>query len=230
MISEVLLQSIKFFKDNYQEILKVMIPVILITSVTSDLLLSPLNFDDGSMSDNQSWFFMLLAFIVEANFFALVLGFFIVYLENKTRGLGFTQKQLFAIIIPFLPRMMVLATIATFIIFTGSLFLIVPGIYLAIRLSYSLMLLLLQDFNPIRCISLSFYETKQVLSLIAGSLIGAGIPLLFFSVFMTAFFSSIIPEWLAGYIMTILISFILLFFQTILYNIYSVNLNESKNG
>ncbi|MCK5632588.1 hypothetical protein KAH94_02485 [bacterium] len=104
---------------------------------------------------------LLATFVVFLNvilIFGLFLGFMRIVLDLYDNGSS-SVKRLFSCFY-LLPKAIVATLIFILLVFVGFLFVVVPGIYLAVRMRFFMYYLIDKNLGPIECLKKSYRATK----------------------------------------------------------------------
>ena len=214
-------ESWTFFKDNFSAIVKFMLPIVIVTSIVSDLLIALLPMDEEEDMNANAWLLFYSYFLIKANFYALDVALFLHFMKNYFEDGPLGSKALLLSFVPRLPSLILLTTLAATFIFVGLLLMIFPGLWLALRFSYAWMYQCFEDMNPFSSLFRSFQESKDDTALIIKSSAVIAIPFLFFTIFYIIIMGIFFRGFLLTFILSIISSLVFLFLQTVLYRIYS---------
>ena len=219
--NQIIKESWGFFRENLFEIIKFMLPIIIITSIISDLLVTFLPMEAHGKNDEINWWASYAYFLIKTNFYALDVALFLHFMKNYFDDTQLNAKQL---LISFAPRflsLLLLTSLAASFIFLGLILMIIPGLWLALRFSYAWMYFTFEKLNPFVSLYKSFKETGDDLVLIIKSFVVIVLPFTFVVIFYILIVGSLLNNFLTIFTLSILSSVVFLFLQVVLFRIYS---------
>jgi len=219
--SDIIKESWGFFKEHIKAIIYFMLPIIIVTSIMSDLLISLLPMTQTEEASSMEWLTMFAYFLIKANFYALDVALFLHYMKNTINETGFNGLLLIFSFLPKLPGLLLLTSLAASFILLGLIAMILPGLWLALRFSYAWMYFSFEDLNPFVSLYKSFKETKDDASIIIPSFIVIALPFAFFMVFYIIITGMFLNAFFLSFTISIIASFVFLFLQVVLFRIYS---------
>ena len=147
---ELLRDTWYFFSRNVGQIALLCLPVILTEAVSQQMLLAWLG-----QSKVQSW-----SILVSMLFYPLYVGALIIFTDSRSHRIRLKPRQVIEMTLYRWPSFAVLAAISTLLIMVGVWMLILPGLYVMIKLAFAEYLLVLEGKQPLDAIRLSFELTK----------------------------------------------------------------------
>ncbi|MBT8765348.1 YciC family protein [Pseudomonas boanensis] len=147
---ELLRDTWYFFSRNVGQIALLCLPVILTEAVSQQVLLAWLG-----QSKVQAW-----SIIVSMLFYPLYVGALIIFTDSRSHRIRLKPRQVIELTLFRWPSFAVLAAISTLLIMVGAWMLILPGLYVMIKLAFAEYLLVLEGKSPLDAIRLSFELTK----------------------------------------------------------------------
>jgi hypothetical protein len=226
---EIIKESWLFFIENFKTIAILMIPFIIVTSILSDLLVATISFSqEGDLTLNE-WLKLYILFLIKTIFYALDVTLFLYFIKHLIHNLPFSKRSLIVSFLPKLPKVIALTFLASTIIFIGLIFLIIPGVLIALRFTYAWLYIMFEDLNPIKALIKSFKETKAEMNIIVQSLLIIIVPFIIFLLFFFVISGlSHFNETLVLFIFSLISSLVFLFIQVVLYRIYAQYGNDYK--
>ncbi|RAU39452.1 MULTISPECIES: YciC family protein [unclassified Pseudomonas] len=159
--------SLYFFRRNIASILTLCLPLVILEALSKQLLSS-------AIGPNASANWQLLTGLL---FYPLYTGALILFLDAKTRGDTPGTRDLLAATLRLWPTFAVLTALSTLLIMAGFSLLIVPGIWVMIKLVFSEYLLVLRGLGPLDAMRESFMMTRGHLVRILACVLFVYIPL-----------------------------------------------------
>ncbi len=211
---DIIKQSFSFFMQHIIEISWKIIPLILVTSYLSNLLIAWLDFGDGFLD-------LYYAIVIKSNFFAIPIVLFVILIQHKVYELPTNFSQLFMRLVYKLPYIIVLTTIATTLMYLAAFMLIFPALILALRFSYAWIYLIFDNYNPIKALWTSFNETKGEWTLLWQNMLVVAIISLISGIVLFIVSAIFLDDFFISWVMSIFFNMAFLFVQVILYRIYS---------
>ncbi len=211
---DIIKQSFSFFMQHIIEISWKIIPLILVTSYLSNLLIAWLDFGDGFLD-------LYYAIVIKSNFFAIPIVLFVILIQHKVYELPTNFSQLFMRLVYKLPYIIVLTTIATTLMYLAAFMLIFPALILALRFSYAWIYLIFDNYNPIKALWTSFNETKGEWTLLWQNMLVVTIISLISGIVLFIVSAIFLDDFFISWVMSIFFNMAFLFVQVILYRIYS---------
>lgn len=156
MTIEYLRQSIFFFRSNFYNICQIQLPFLVALNVF---------FLFTSVTDIEN-----TAALLKAQFTQSVIGMLIMpiywaatifYMQSTVSGKPFTASQCINAGLKKWPVLFVVFFLSSLGIFTGLMFLILPGIYVAIRLSIADYICTLEDVSAWQSVKKSWNQTAE---------------------------------------------------------------------
>ena len=219
--SEIIKDSWSFFKEHIKAIVFFMFPIIIVTSIISDLLVTLLPMTESEEGSSMEWLTMYAYFLIKANFYALDVALFLHYMKNTINETGLKSTLLIFTFLPRLPGLLLLTSLAASFIFLGLIAMILPGLWLALRFSYAWMYFSFENRNPFVSLYKSFKETADDTTIIIPSIIAIALPFAFFMVFYIIIAGIFLNNFFLSFSISILSSLVFLFLQVVLFRIYS---------
>ncbi|RIA20620.1 uncharacterized protein UPF0259 [Ectopseudomonas oleovorans] len=139
-----------FFSHNLPAIARLCLPLLLLEAICQALLAAQLG--EGA---NPAY-----AILLGVLFYPLYAAPLILFLHARSNGQTPGNGQLFAAGLQLWPTFALMVGLSTLAIMLGLSLLIVPGIWIMIRLAFSELILVLQQEPPLRALQSSFELTK----------------------------------------------------------------------
>ncbi len=131
MTFEYLRQSLFFFRQNFSALAAINLPFLIVFNIMfSQIDLSMVGDNPSGLTDS-----LLLISALNLLIMPIYWGATIVYLQSTINGPTFTPGQAIVASIKLWPKLFLVFLLSSGLIFFGFMALIIPGIYIAIRLS-----------------------------------------------------------------------------------------------
>ena len=147
---ELLRDSWYFFSRNVGEIVLLCLPTILIEAISQQGLIAWLG---PGKSQGAS-------IVVSMLFYPIYIGALIIFVDSRSHRIRLKPRQVMEMALFRWPSFAVLAAISTLLIMVGVWMLILPGVYVMIKLAFAEYLLVLEGKSPLDAIKESFELTK----------------------------------------------------------------------
>lgn len=147
---ELLRASWYFFSRNVGEIALLCLPAILIEAISQQGLIAWLGPDKSQGA----------SIIVSMLFYPLYVGALIIYVDSRSHRIRLKPRQVMEMALFRWPTFAVLAAISTLLIMVGAWMLIIPGLYVMIKLAFAEYLLVLEGKSPLDAVKESFALTR----------------------------------------------------------------------
>ena len=156
-----------FYSRNLMAIAQLCLPLILIENVTILGVEQLVGKDALPMQD------LLISLI----FYPLYIGALILFLDARTHGHAPSPRQVWARVLPLWPSLAVLAALGTLLIMLGASLLVLPGLWLMVKIAFAEYLLVLRGMSPLAALKESFQQTRGHFLLLLGCILAALAPL-----------------------------------------------------
>ncbi|MGL1959610.1 MAG: hypothetical protein OCD00_20220 [Colwellia sp.] len=103
-------------------------------------------------------------------------GLFILFVYNKSVSKELSYKKLYSPAFKLLIPLFILDLIVNAAANAGFLILVIPGIWISLRLSYSYIFLIVKEVSPLEAVKLSFSFTKDKMKILSQSVLMFVIP------------------------------------------------------
>jgi hypothetical protein len=147
---ELLRASWFFFSRNAGEIALLCLPAILTEAIAQQGLIAWLGADKSQGA----------SIIVSMLFYPLYVGALIIFVDSRSHRIRLKPRQVLEMALFRWPTFAVLAAISTLLIMVGVWMLIIPGVYVMIKLAFAEYLLVLEGKSPLDAIKESFALTR----------------------------------------------------------------------
>lgn len=147
---ELLRASWFFFSRNAGEIALLCLPAVLTEAIAQQGLIAWLGADKSQGA----------SIIVSMLFYPLYVGALIIFVDSRSHRIRLKPRQVLEMAMFRWPAFAVLAAISTLLIMVGVWMLIIPGVYVMIKLAFAEYLLVLEGKPPLDAIKESFALTR----------------------------------------------------------------------
>ncbi|MCY1208877.1 hypothetical protein D9M68_167290 [compost metagenome] len=147
---ELLRASWYFFSRNAGEIALLCLPAILIEAIAQQGLIAWLGADKSQGA----------SIVVSMLFYPLYVGALIIFVDSRSHRIRLKPRQVLEMALFRWPSFAVLAAISTLLIMVGVWMLVIPGVYVMIKLAFAEYLLVLEGKSPLDAIKESFALTQ----------------------------------------------------------------------
>ncbi|BAU72463.1 YciC family protein [Metapseudomonas furukawaii] len=147
---ELLRASWYFFSRHFGEIALLCLPVILAEAIAQQGLV---NWLGPTQSQGAS---MVLSML----FYPLYVGALVIFVDDRSHRMRHKPKQIIALTLMRWPAFALLAAISTLLIMVGVWMLVLPGLYVMIKVAFAEYLLVLEGRSPLDAIRDSFALTS----------------------------------------------------------------------
>ncbi|MDE3738267.1 YciC family protein [Pseudomonas resinovorans] len=147
---ELLRDTWYFFSRNVGEIVLLCLPTILIEAIAQQGLVAWLGPDKSQGA----------SIILSMLFYPLYVGALIIFVDSRSHRIRLKPRQVLEMALFRWPSFAVLAAISTLLIMVGAWMLIIPGLYVMIKLAFAEYLLVLEGKAPLDAIKESFALTR----------------------------------------------------------------------
>ncbi|HKX54766.1 MAG TPA: YciC family protein [Xanthomonadales bacterium] len=147
---ELLRDTWYFFSRNVGEIVLLCLPTILIEAIAQQGLVAWLGPDKSQGA----------SIILSMLFYPLYVGALIIFVDSRSHRIRLKPRQVLEMALFRWPSFAVLAAISTLLIMVGAWMLIIPGLYVKIKLAFAEYLLVLEGKAPLDAIKESFALTR----------------------------------------------------------------------
>jgi hypothetical protein len=190
--------------------------------------------DNFIITDNSSTLVRVLPVFINGFAYLMYTAGLIFLFDSIINGSVLSPRECIKRAWVSLPPFFLTTFLSGLIITCGFFLLIVPGIILAGKLSFSQFYILLSEANPVEAIKKSFIKTKGFTTIIIGSLFLASIPLVIIYVLFIIFYGLLYPHikfipfsfW--SLVIDFCLGFYFLIFLIILFRIFFL-LNETDS-
>ncbi len=148
---ELLRASWYFFSRNAGEIALLCLPTILIEAISQQGLIAWLGADKSQGA----------SIVVSMLFYPVYVGSLIIFVDSRSHRIRLKPRQVLEMALARWPAFAVLAAISTLLIMVGAWMLILPGLYVMIKLAFAEYLLVLEGRAPLDAIKESFALTNR---------------------------------------------------------------------
>lgn len=159
MLREYLLESLKFFKENYLALAMIVL-VIMVPLEIIDVIYA------RSLPTDVSFTMQLPMIILGLLVYPIVTASLIFYMAATITGESISIRNSWLLGLLYSARLFILVVIVNILIILGLSLLIAPGIYLIVRYSFSDFELLLNNQSPINAMKRSWGITADYFSII----------------------------------------------------------------
>ena len=157
MIIEYIRQSIFFFKSNITVLAKIHLPFILVIN----LLLLQVELPAGTVDNPSIDSSLLYISALNLLFIPIYWGATITFMQSTIDGPKYTAGQALIASIGYWPRLFLVFLISSICIILGFMAFILPGIYIAVRLSIADYICVLEKKMPLQSLKLSWQQTEE---------------------------------------------------------------------
>ena len=147
---ELLRDTWYFFSRNVGEIALLCLPAILIEAISQQGLIAWLGPDKSQGA----------SIVLSMLFYPVYVGALIIFVDSRSHRIRLKPRQVMEMALFRWPSFAVLAAISTLLIMVGVWMLILPGVYVMIKLAFAEYLLVLEGKSPLDAIKESFELTK----------------------------------------------------------------------
>jgi hypothetical protein len=147
---ELLRDSWYFFSRNVGDIVLLCLPAILIEAIAQQGLIAWLGADKSQGA----------SIVLSMLFYPVYVGALIIFVDSRSHRVRLKPRQVMEMALFRWPSFAVLAAISTLLIMVGVWMLILPGVYVMIKLAFAEYLLVLEGKPPLDAIKESFELTK----------------------------------------------------------------------
>ncbi|MDH4608231.1 YciC family protein [Pseudomonas sp. BN102] len=147
---ELLRDSWYFFSRNVGEIVLLCLPAIFIEAISQQGLIAWLGPDKSQGA----------SIVLSMLFYPVYIGALIIFVDSRSHRIRLKPRQVMEMALFRWPSFAVLAAISTLLIMVGVWMLILPGVYVMIKLAFAEYLLVLEGKSPLDAIKESFELTK----------------------------------------------------------------------
>lgn len=218
-ITTILADSYYFFIGNLRQMAGLFLPILLIVAALEHGL--TVTADTGSVFG---------AALVGLLVYPLYTGALILLLAKRTQHETPTNGQLLRAVFTLWWPLLVLTFIAGVAVFFGFLLLIIPGIWIAVRLAFAEIYLVVEGLTPLAAIRKSHDTTKELFRVI---LLAAA------SIYVPLIALSFLSEWMVdayggssalGVIADTVVAFLGLFVNVVIFRIYLLSRQDRAKG
>ena len=156
-----------FYRRHCLAISGLCLPLIVLEALIRQVLNSTLNTDQAAIGD------LLLSLLCYPLYGAAL----ILFIDNRLHAQQASHAALYAGALRLWPRMAVLCALATLLIMLGASLLILPGLWLMVRLAFAEYLLVLHGLPPLAALRESFLLTRGYFWQLGPLLLGIILPL-----------------------------------------------------
>ncbi|MNZ42366.1 hypothetical protein D3C78_599390 [compost metagenome] len=147
---ELLRDSWYFFSRNVGDIVLLCLPAILIEAIAQQGLIAWLGADKSQGA----------SIVLSMLFYPVYVGALIIFVDSRSHRVRLKPRQVMEMALFRWPSFAVLAAISTLLIMVGVWMLILPGVYVMIKLAFAEYLLVLEGKSPLDAIKESFELTR----------------------------------------------------------------------
>jgi succinate dehydrogenase hydrophobic anchor subunit len=157
--------ALYFFKSNLVQIGSLCLPWLLVVAAVENLIIST-----GDPSQGLGPLF-LLAWVFKLLIYPIYTAALILLMAKRARGQQPDNKELLSSALQIWQPFFIVHVIGAGLSILGLMLFVIPGIYVAVRLSFAEFYLTLENIKPVEAIQKSFQATKpyffQILLLLA---------------------------------------------------------------
>ncbi|WPO99406.1 glycerophosphoryl diester phosphodiesterase membrane domain-containing protein [Pseudomonas sp. HR96] len=164
----VIRDSLRFFNNNLPAIARACLPLIVLHAICAQLLEQV--DDDGEL--------LIFGSVLNLMFTPLYTAALFLFLDAHRQGQQPSFKALASASLSMWPVYVGLMVVLALIFMAGTLLLVIPGIWIAIRLVVAQPLLVVKGLGLVEAISESFRLTRGHFWPIFGSVLGAALPIM----------------------------------------------------
>ena len=150
---EYLRQSFFFFKQNFVMIAKIQLPFLIILNGLA--LSMDINATDTDDFRQQTAYISILSL----SFLPIYWGATILYMQSKLEGSVLTASQAIIASLSFWRSLLFTFILTSFAVFGGLLLLIVPGVYIGVRLAFADYICVLEKQSAVNSLKQSWKES-----------------------------------------------------------------------
>ena len=219
-ITTILADAYRFYSGKFRQISVLFLPIMTIVTILGQ---GPETQDTVEIASVFWW--MLINFLL----YPLYTGAMILFLAKRTRhetpGYGQLLRESSALWWPLL----ILTLIAGIAVFFGVMLLILPGIWIAVRLSFAEIYLVAEGLSPLAALRKSHDATREVFWLILAIVVILYVPLIALSYFLELMAEASGGGSVLKIITESIVAFLGLFVNVAIFRIYLLHgLNQAK--
>lgn len=139
-----------FFRHNLGAIARLCLPIILLEALAQTVLLS------SSGEHTPAAYSLLIGLL----FYPLYTGALIVFMAARSSGQAPAPANVLALTLRLWPRFAVLTALINVLLMIGAQFLLLPALYVMVKLAFSEYLLVLREASPLAAMRASFMQTN----------------------------------------------------------------------
>jgi len=155
-----------FYSRNLVSIIGLCLPLIVLEGVTR-LLVEQL-FGTNATAAQQV--------LVGTLFYPLYTAALILFLDARSRGHSPPLREVMREALPRWPSMAVLAGLGTLLVMLGGSLLVLPGLWVMVRIAFAEYLLVLHRVTPLEALKQSFLQTRGHFLLLLGCILAVLLP------------------------------------------------------
>lgn len=163
----VIRDSLYFFQRNLRQIVMLCLPLVVLESLTKQLVIR-------AMGEGTS---PAIGLLIGLLFYPLYTGALILFLDARSRGERPHKRDLWAMALRLFPTFALLTALSTLLIMFGISLLLLPGLWVMIKLVFAEYLLVLRGLSPMDAMRASFKATEGHFFTILFCVLGVLIPL-----------------------------------------------------
>jgi hypothetical protein len=168
--------SLQFYKRNLGQIFTLCMPFLLAGAVMNYIIMG--SGASGEFSTNK--FFVSMA--VEMALYPMYAGSLILMMAAQAANRLPTNKELIASALAIYPQLLLLGVVWRTLAMAGFFFLILPGIWVSVRMAFAEFFLVVERFDPHGAIVRSFQTTRPHFFLILSALALIALPVFMLTV------------------------------------------------
>lgn len=203
-----------FFKSNLVQIGSLCLPWLLVVAVVENLIIST-----GDPSQGLGPLF-LLAWVFKLLIYPIYTAALILLMAKRARRQQPKNKELLSSALKIWQPFFIVHVMGAGLAALGLMLFIIPGIYVAVRLSFAEFYLTLENIKPVEAIQKSFQATKpyffQILLLLALFII----PLWMLNLFLAKLLSGQEGVLVINIMVATTITFLMLFLDVVMFRVY----------
>jgi hypothetical protein len=208
-ITTILADSYRFFIGNLSQLAGLFLPILLIVATLERGLMAT--------AGSESMFWTALVSLLV---YPLYTGAMLLLLAQRTRRETPTNGQLLRAAVALWWPLLVLTFIVGVAVFSGVLLLIVPGIWIAVRLSFAEIYLVVEGLMPLAAMRKSHDATEGLFWVILPAAASIYVPLIALDFLSEWMLDSYGGNPALGVISDTLLAFLGLFVNVVIYRIY----------
>ncbi|PWQ95197.1 hypothetical protein [Leucothrix arctica] len=220
MLKQSLLDTWNFFKNHAHTLFLIVLPIVIPLQIALAMIFSdpPTSPAGAETVSPEQFAYIFKRIFVEFLFAPVYRIAVIVYLSSVIDGNPLSRMSCWKLGLKYWVPYLALSLIVGFIVSTGMMFLILPGIFFAVRLAFAEFDLLFNNSSPLKAMKTSFAQTAPHFGVIL-----RGYLIIFSVLFMPYYLlSGLVPHAVAS-VLSILFSVTLYIVMTVFaYRVYDL--------